>query len=117
VKEDRILEIASTINKLDGPLVVLGYFTSLDKDEIEEFFNNVKNSKYCNLNFYSAVKMYSADYVRENGVLENNEILRKLGYNPDKVNWEDLDYGFKNVFLEEFPLYVADKLIAGRKGR
>ena len=117
VKEDRVLEIASTINKLDGPLVVLGYFTSLSADEIEMFFNNVKNSKYGRLNFYNAVKMYSADYVRENGVLENNEFLRKFGYNPDVVDWENLDYGFKNVFLYEFPSFLDENVTVGKKSR
>ena len=114
MEKDRMLEIASTISRLEGPLVVLGYFTSLDSEDMEIFFNNFKKSEFGNLNFYDGIKLYSANYVSKNDRLENNEFFEEFGYNPDKVDYGNIDYGFKDIFADVFCLNDDENVRVGR---
>ena len=72
-KELRLLEIASVVNMLDGPLMVVNYLSNLSKDDKELFLSYVNNSEYGDLNKYDAAKLFSEAY------LVNNNYLVKSG--------------------------------------
>ena len=85
VKEERLIEITSTISRLDGPLVVLGYLTSLKESDMYLFLNYVKGSKFGKLDFYKAIKMFSDEYLNNKNVINETDSLKKFGYTPDSI--------------------------------
>ena len=102
MNEERLLEIASAINQLDGPLVVLGYLTSIAQSDMYLFFKHVEGSKYKNLDFYVAIKNFSQDYVSKRNEKNVEQELEKFGYKNG--NYDDFfkGYNFSNNYTEQF---------------
>lgn len=100
MNQKRLLEITSTISMLDGPIILLGYLTSLGESDMYLFLSYVKGSKYKDLNFYDAIKGFSEDYIKDKPVLENNPVLKQLGYCATYSDFS-YNYGFNSGYLEE----------------
>lgn len=97
MNEKRLLEIASAVSMLNGPLVILGYLSSLSESDMYLFLNYVKSSKYGNKNFYEAVRLFSKDYLNEKGAFENDDSVLEFGFKEG--NYEN--YFIKSGFSKE----------------
>lgn len=82
MSEDRLLEILSTIDRLEGPLMVLGYLVSLDNFELFEVIRMIdKDSKN---NFYDGIKAVASEYMKDKPPLSDSSLLEKIGYSVYK---------------------------------
>lgn len=102
MNEDRLLEITSTINQLDGPLVVLGYLTSMAESDMYLFFRHVMGSKYKNLDFYVAIKNFSQDYISRRKEKNVDLELEKFGYKNGNYEEYFKNYNFSDNYTEQF---------------
>ena len=102
MNEDRLLEITSTINQLDGPLVVLGYLTSMAESDMGLFFRCVMGSKYKNLDFYVAIKSFSQDYISKRKEKNVDLEFEKFGYKNGNYEEYFKDYNFTDNYTEHF---------------
>lgn len=104
MNEKRLLEIASAVSIMNGPLVILGYLSSLSESDMYLFLKYVKASKYGDKNFYEAVKLFSKDYLAEKDFFENDDSVLEFGYKEG--NYED--YFRKSGFtMEQIDNYMA----------
>lgn len=62
--EQRLIEITSTIVKLDGPMTVALYLLQLGQSDYHLFCNCIKSSKHANEDWYVAMKKFSEDYLQ-----------------------------------------------------
>ena len=61
---ERLKEITLEIVKLESPLSIVAYITTLSNSDINALFNLVKGPKYSEMNVYSAIMSFSCDYLR-----------------------------------------------------
>ena len=102
VNEERLLEIASAITQLDGPLVVLGYLISMAESDMYLFFKHIQGSKYKNLDFYVAIKNFSQDYVSKRNEKNVEQELEKFGYKNGNYDEFFKNYKFSDNYTAEF---------------
>lgn len=102
MNEKRLLEITSTVSMLDGPLVILGYLSSLSQSDMYLFLKYVRGSKYKDINFYDAVKLFSQDYLEGREVVEKNSVIEEMGYTEG--NYEDYfsNSGFSQDYFNNY---------------
>lgn len=82
MSEERLFEILSTIDKLEGPLFVLGYLTSLDNKELIELLKMVDKEK--TNNFYDGIKLVASTYMKDKPELSDKILYDTLGYSVYK---------------------------------
>lgn len=102
MNEERLIEIASTISKLNGPLVVLGYLTSLGESDMYLFFRMVRGSKYGKLDYYQAIKKFCDDYLTGKDLDVIDDDLEEFGYNDGNYDEYFSNYNFNNSVMEAF---------------
>ena len=86
MSEDRLIEITSNVSVMNGPLVILGYLSSLSESDMYLFLKYVKASKYREKNFYDAVKLFSSDYLLEKEISNNNDSFLEFWYTEGKFD-------------------------------
>lgn len=64
MSSERLKEITLEIVKLESPLSIMAYITTLSNSDINVLFSCVKDSKYSEMNVYSAILAFSCDYLR-----------------------------------------------------
>jgi len=113
MNEQRLLEIASTISTLNGPLVILGYLSSLSESDMYLFLKYVKASKYRNENFYEAVRLFSRDYIEEKMMTESSNDALEFGYKEG--NYEDyfINSGFSKDYFDNY-MAKSDAVKSGK---
>lgn len=82
MSKERLFEILSTIDKLEGPLFVLGYLTSLDNAELIEILKMIDKEKANN--FYDGIKLVASTYMKDKPALSDKTIYETLGYSVYK---------------------------------
>lgn len=117
MNEKRLMEIAATISKLDGPLVVLGYLTSLKESDVYLFLLNVKGSKYGKLDWYVATKKFSEECLMGKELDMVNVDLENFGYNSGNYDEYFKNYNFNNGVIEQFNSEInqVDTIDFGKK--
>ena len=101
MNEKRLIEIATTISKLDGPLVVLGYLISLEESDMYLFYRVVRGSKYGKLDYYQAIKMFCVDYLSGKDLDMVKDDLENYGYNEGNYDEYFSNYNFNSDILKE----------------
>jgi len=102
MNEERLLEIASTISVLNGPLVILGYLSSLKESDMYLFLKCVKGSKYGDKNFYDSVKLFSKDYLDSKGVTSSNDGALEFGYKEGNYDDYFMNSGFTKEQIDNY---------------
>lgn len=72
--ERRLIEITSTINKMEGPLNAMVYVSSLNSSDIYLLLKYVGSSKYKGLSFIEALIAFSNDYLKSKNVMVEDNV-------------------------------------------
>ena len=102
MNENRLLEIASVISMLDGPLVVFGYLLSLSQSDMYLFLNYVKGSQYNDILFYDAIKNFSQDYIDGKEINQDNFEIRNFGYKEGNYENYFINSGFSQNYFNNY---------------
>ena len=81
MSEDRLIEITSAINNADSFISAMVYLTNLNEDDINVLIGYISDSKYNNMDFLSAIVMFSKDYLKSKGLYkkpDSNEFTEQM---------------------------------------
>lgn len=82
MSEERLIEIASTIKKINDPFVLLRYVISLN--DFNMFFKYVKKCGYVvGNNYYDSFKLFADSYLKDKKISDKNVFLEEIGYFED----------------------------------
>lgn len=75
MREERLIEITSTINELDGAMQVMTYLSTLSDSEIYLFLSCIRGSKFKDLNTYEGIIRFSKNYIKNKEASLDMEFL------------------------------------------
>lgn len=119
MEEKHLTEVASLIQKVDAPLVIISYLKEHHHDLLSTILNN---PKYSEINDpYRKIKLFADDYLKDKEPVDVSELLAEFGYPQDKqevvysndYHQPSNDY-FYNIATANDPSEIKD-IIAKRR--